>query len=179
MAEALHKVLYFLGTMDDQDIEWIVRNGRKRNVPTATRIIEEGESTDSLFFILSGEFRVTAGSGQHVLAYILPGEILGEISFVDSRPPSATVTATEDSEVGAVPVAKLKRKLEEDSSFAARFFKSMAVALADRLRAHRSLGGSSAAFKTSADNEMSPELLDIVSLAGERFAEMQRRPWGD
>lgn len=179
MAVDYKKVLYFLGTLDDQDIDWMVRNGVKRSVSTGTRIIQEGQPTEFLFFILSGGFSVTTGRSKSGIARLTEGEILGEISFVDSRPPSATVTAVTDSVVGAVPEAALERKLAQDVAFAARFYRSIAVALADRLRAGNLLGIKSApAGSAPEDLEIPTHLLDTMSMAGMRFSDMQRRHWG-
>jgi CRP/FNR family cyclic AMP-dependent transcriptional regulator len=179
MAGSFKKVLYFLGTLDDKDIEWMVRNGEKRTVATGTRIIQEGHPTEFLFFILAGEFAVTSERGKAEIARLSAGEILGEISFVDSRPPSATVTATADSVVGAIPEDALEKKLRQDLAFASRFYRSIAVALADRLRARNLLGIKSApASSMDDDMEVPSHLLDTMSMAGMRFTEMQRRHWG-
>lgn len=179
MAAGLKKVLYFLGTLDDQDIDWMVRNGVKRSVPAGTRIIQEGQPTDFLFFILAGDFSVTSGRSRAEVARLNAGEILGEISFVDSRPPSATVTAATDSSIGVVAVDVLERKLQTDLSFASRFYKAIAVALADRLRARNLLGIKAAATPEADDDmELPAHLLDTMSMAGTRFADMQRRAWG-
>jgi CRP/FNR family cyclic AMP-dependent transcriptional regulator len=179
MAGSFKKVLYFLGTLDDQDIDWMVRSGEKRTVPAATRIIQEGQPSEFLFFILAGEFAVTSERGKAEIARLTAGEILGEISFVDSRPPSATVTATTDSVVGAIPETVLVKKLRQDLAFASRFYRSIAVALADRLRA-RNLLSTKGAPSSSMDDDMEipAHLLDTMSMAGMRFSEMQRRHWG-
>lgn len=177
MADPFKKVLYFLGTLNDQDIDWMVRNGVKRSLPAGTRLILEGQPTEFLFFILSGEFSVTSRRARVEIARLTAGEILGEISFVDSRPPSATVTSTTDAVVGAVPDAALERKLAQDQAFAARFYRSIAVALADRLRAN--LPGSKPGPATNDDDlEVPVHLLDSMSMAGMRFSDMQRRHWG-
>jgi CRP/FNR family transcriptional regulator, cyclic AMP receptor protein len=69
--------------------------------------------------------------------------------------------------------AKLQRKIDEDSGFAARFYKAIAVFLASRLRAttHR-LGygktGDLASERALAD-EIDSNVLDRISDAGERF----------
>jgi CRP-like cAMP-binding protein len=170
--KGLKKVLYFLGTLDDQDVDWMVRSGTKKSIPAKGQIIHEGTPSDWLYFILSGEFSVTSSRSRGEIARLTAGEILGEVSFVDSRPPSANVTATTDSVVGAVPVESLERKLDRDQAFAARFYKAIAVALADRLR--MTVSGAAG----DDDVDVAPHLLDSISMAGTRFAEMQRRPWG-
>jgi len=178
MAEGLKKVLYFLGTLDDRDIDWLVRNGVREAIPAQTPIIREGHAIERLYFTLAGEFSVTSEHARSEIARLTQGEILGEISFVDARPPSATETATKDAVVGAVPIQLLSRKLDQDAAFAARFYKSIAIALADRLRVASVLGLRPRADADIASEEMPPHLLDTLSMAGARFAEMQRRPWG-
>jgi CRP-like cAMP-binding protein len=178
MEKGLKKVLYFLGTLDDQDIEWMVRNGTRINTPARTPIIQEGHPTEWLYFILGGEFSVTSSRSSAEIARLSAGEILGEISFVDSRPPSATVTALDEAVVGAVPVEALQRKLDRDAPFAARFYKAIAIALADRLRETAGVATRGGPNGEEDDSTVAPHLLDTISMAGARFAEMQRRPWG-
>ena len=179
MPEGLKKVLCFLGTLDDQDIDWIVRNGVRQNIPAETQIIRQGRFSEWLYFVLAGEFTVTSERAKSEIARLTAGEILGEISFVDSRPPSATVTATMDSVVGAVPIEALERKLERDAPFAARVYRSIAVALADRLRVTSVMGlKPRTEDDQDTDAEVPAHLLDVMSMAGVRFADMQKRTWG-
>jgi CRP/FNR family cyclic AMP-dependent transcriptional regulator len=175
----LKKVLYFLGTLDDQDVDWMVRNGIRRVVPGGTRIITEGQPTDWLYFILQGEFSVTSSrAAKGEVARVGAGEIIGEISFVDSRPPSANVTAIGEATVGAVAVETLERKMERDAPFASRFYKSIGVALADRLRIGVTATGRARVAEDQDDYDVAPHMMDAISMAGTRFADMQRRPWG-
>jgi CRP/FNR family transcriptional regulator, cyclic AMP receptor protein len=178
MQTGLKKVLYFLGVLDDQDVDWMVRNGTRKAVPARTQIIAEGQPTGWLYFILSGEFSVSSSRAQGEIARLTPGEILGEISFVDSRPPSANVTAITDSSVGAVSVDALEKKMEKDPRFAARFYKAIAVALADRLRVGSASSGKTSVAADQDDTDVAPHLLDSIAIAGTRFADIQRRSWG-
>ena len=177
----MRKALFFLGCMTESDIEWVVRNGSKRRLPNGAMLIEEGRPTDSLFFLLSGQLAVsTHAAGQ--VATLETGEVVGEISFVDSRPPSASVTALAECEVGVVRRHQLSAKLAQDTAFAARFYQAIAIFLADRLRTTTSnIAGKKAQLSADVEDidEMAPHLLDTVSLAGTRFAEMQRRAWGE
>jgi CRP-like cAMP-binding protein len=180
MPQGLKKVLCILGTLDDRDIDWIVRNGVRQNIPAETQIIREGRFSEWLYFVLAGEFTVTSDRAKGEIARLTAGEILGEISFMDARPPSATVTAMTDSVVGAVLIEALERKLGRDAPFAARFYKSIGVALADRLRVTSVMGLIPRAGEVAAtDVEVPTHLLDVISMAGVRFADMQKRAWGD
>ena len=177
----MRKALYFLGILDDADTQWLIRHGTRRTVAPGTLLIEEGTPTEWLFFVLDGAFVVSTRTASSV-AVLKAGDVVGEISFVDSRPPSASVRAEVESRVGAVPRAVLSEKLRQDLGFAARFYRSLAVFLADRLRTRTgSLGeGKLRLAETEEDEDEIPShLLEGVSTAGLRFAEMQRREWGD
>jgi hypothetical protein len=67
----------------------------------------------------------------------------------------------------------LTRKLEADAAFGSRFYRALAVFLADRLRGIvRHLGYSGATtFDAQAIemDELDPAILDLESLAGDRF----------
>jgi CRP/FNR family transcriptional regulator, cyclic AMP receptor protein len=65
---------------------------------------------------------------------------MGEMSFVDQAPPSATVQAMEPSFVLDIPRRRLNAKLAEDAGFAARFYRALSMFLAARLRATNSCG---------------------------------------
>lgn len=68
------------------------------------------------------------------IATLYAGELVGEMSFVDRHPPSATVTAGVKSSVLAIHKTALTEKIENDRGFGARFYKGVSVLLAGRLR---------------------------------------------
>jgi CRP-like cAMP-binding protein len=176
----MRKALVFLGILDDSDIEWMLRNGEKQRVPTGTVLIQQGRQSDFLYFVLDGQFLVSTHTAARV-AVLNAGEVLGEISLVDSRPPTASVSAVVESRVGVVPRALLQQKLRQDVGFASRFYHSIAVFLADRLRTTTGqLGSGELELDEHIEDldEMAPHVLDNISLAGLRFSEMQRRDWG-
>ena len=112
--------------MDHPQRREVARAGRRRRDP-------EGQPADSLFFVLDGEFVVSTRMAPRI-AVLQAGEVVGEISFVDSRPPTASVTALMESRVGAIPRPLLASKLKEDPGFASRFYRALAMFMADRLR---------------------------------------------
>ena len=131
----MRKVLFILSELADADLDWMIQNGAKTTYPKGAVLIEEGKPISVLFVLLDGHLSVSlAALGGKEIALLRSGEILGELSFLDSRPPSATVTAADDVTVLAVPRARLTTKLDEDPSFAARFYRALGVFLASRLR---------------------------------------------
>ncbi len=177
----MRKALYFLGILNDPDIDWMIRNGSRIAVPAGTVLIQQGKPTDWLYFVLDGAFVVYTTTAPR-LAVLKAGDVIGEVSFVDSRPPTASVRAELQSWVGAIPRGVLLEKLQDDVGFAARFYQSLAVFLADRLRTTLgSLGVEPVQREqslTEDPDELAPHLLSNISIAGTRFEEMLRRPWG-
>ena len=173
------KVLYILGELEEADIEWLISSGRKTTVEQGRAIIREGVPLDALYIVIEGGFSVTAGSRE--IAQIGAGEVLGEISYVDSRPPTATVTATMDSQVLSVPRRALSEKLSSDLGFGSRFYRSLAVFLADRLRdTVNQLGYGREEHLDPEDTNLAPDELDLsqlhtLSQAGVRFERLLQR----
>lgn len=62
-------------------------------------IFSAGSSENDLYYIRSGKIMICVLKGSQVtpLAYLGAGEFLGELSFFDGQPRSATVIAVEDS----------------------------------------------------------------------------------
>ena len=176
----MKKVLYIFGRLSDDDIEWLIANGKKERFPAGKIIIHKGHKIDHLYIGLDGKFSVFIGDkDENKIAELGTGEIVGEMSFVDSSPTSATVRAEQDSFVYSIRRDKLRQKIEEDTGFAARFYHAIAIFLADRLRATVSLFGYGNIEYTYAGtkelDELDEMIMDKVSIAGDRFHRMLTR----
>jgi len=176
----LRKALFFLGILNDSDLEWMIAAGAKQRLEPGEVLIQEGKPAASVFLVLDGALSVVAqAAGNQEVARLRSGEIVGEMSFVDSRPPSATVRALEPSSLLAIPRRSLEERLSQDAYFAARFYRAIAVFLSDRLRytVGRLGYGSGQTLEEQASyaDEIDPSVLDNVSLAGARFDILQRR----
>jgi CRP/FNR family cyclic AMP-dependent transcriptional regulator len=171
----MRKVLYIFGLLTDADVDWIARAGERRRVRDKEIVIKEGTPVQWLIFLLDGEFVVSAQAVGEV-ARLGVGEIVGEMSLIDSAPPSATVVADGDCMALFLDKETLLRKLEADAAFGSRFYKALAVFLADRLRGTvRRLGyGNEQPFDSPAiaKDELDVGILDGVSMAGDRFDRM-------
>src|SRR5208337_1587497 len=85
----------------DNRTQAIVSHSLKALNATRVVIAHQGVPVDSVFIVIDGQLQVYSGNAE--IAKLLAGEIVGEISFVDSRPPSASVKVTVDSQVLAIP----------------------------------------------------------------------------
>jgi len=172
----MRKALYILGILDDSDANWLATAGAARSIRAGAVIIEQGVPVDSVFILIDGQLQVYSGSTE--IARLLAGEIVGEISFVDSRPPSASVKAAVDSQVLAIPKAALYAKLKKDPGFASRFYLSVAMFLADRLRvANQRLSKGQKAAEEDLD-ELPTDMLENIALASARFDMIIKRLGG-
>jgi len=173
----MRKVLYILGQMTDQDVEWLGKTGDRRSVPKGTAVIQQGKATGRMMILLDGMMSVeVAGLGK--VAELHCGDIVGEMSFVDSRPPAATVLATSDCVVLDLSHDDVAHKLEQDVGFSARFNRALARFLSDRLRAtlaHFQPKSGGGRFEEEAEGELCIDLLDDVHMAGARFDRMLKK----
>ena len=174
----MRKVLYILGLLSDDDVEWLATMGQRQHIKRGSTLVTQGQPIDWFYFILDGRFAVTAhGVGQ--LAVVECGEIIGEISLIDAHPPTASVSALEDGMVLAIEREQLQRKLAGDIEFAAHFYRAVATFLAERMRStvkRLELGDKpGVARHEQADSELDLNILDNVHLAGARFDRILKR----
>lgn len=173
----MRKALHLLGILDDLDIEWIVSNGVLRSVSSGTTLIYEKQPIDALYLLLEGQLSVSIGLGAKgkQVAILLPGEIVGEISFVDPRPPIASVTALQDSQLLALPRESLSAKLAKDQGFASRFYRAIAVFLADRLYVTVGRFGYGSARQDVDVDELPDSWMEEIDLARTRADKLLKR----
>lgn len=68
-------------------------------------LIHEGETSRSMYWVQSGQLVVTKRRTNEdvTLGHVYTGELVGEISFLDQEPRSATVKATTECELIEIP----------------------------------------------------------------------------
>jgi CRP-like cAMP-binding protein len=168
----MRKVLYIMGLLHDDDIEWMATTGRRQILAQGEIIIRQGIEVPDIFIVLAGAVEVEI-TGAGVIARRGSGEIIGEMSFVDKSPPSATVRAAELTTVLALDKRKMEARLATDTGFAARFYKALAIYLADRLRgATGGETGNGLRPEEIQEDELDETVLDQVAMAGLRFRHM-------
>ena len=92
----------FLSALTDPEREALAQRGVPRRVEAGTALFHEGDDSDRVVLVIRGRLKVysvTAGGKEAVLAFRGPGDMLGELSAIDSRPRSASVSALEPVEV--------------------------------------------------------------------------------
>lgn len=95
-------------------------------------LLKEGERSDSMFWVQSGQLVVTKrkGAEEIVLGHIYSGELVGEISFLDGEPRSATVKAVAETELIEIPQEAIEALYKSQP----KWLEILVKTLAERLR---------------------------------------------
>lgn len=171
----MRRVLFIFGQLSDDDIEWLVTHGERHEAPKGETLIRQGVHVESLYFLIEGKMAVdAAGIGR--VGLLGNGEVIGEMSFIDSSPPSATVVAQEDCLLLKIDKQAILAHMERDHGFASRFYKALAIFLSNRLRdTTLQLRGEKAPAEDELGDQLDDVVLKTVHLAGYRFNRLVER----
>jgi CRP-like cAMP-binding protein len=119
--------------------DWVLLQAKasRRTFKLGDEIIRQGECRNSIYIIRRGEASVElAGSGSRaIVASLGPDDICGEIAFLEQGKATAAVIASEEEvEVDEVEARELRAMFVAFPGLASRFYLSLAVILAQRLR---------------------------------------------
>ena len=131
-ARILQRAVLF-SDLDPAELRPLARGARRRQCPRGSFILQQDEPGNVAFFILKGSVDVLLESDdgrQFIVARLGPGDHFGEMSLLDEEPRSATVVATEDTEVFILQRDEFLRELEQHP----RLMRHMLTALSRRLR---------------------------------------------
>lgn len=139
-----YEALGLLADLADADVDWIFRSGIEQQVIANTTLTVEGEAPDALYLVLEGLVAIRLrGLSPESGGTLGPGQIVGEMSFLEGAPASATVQAVENSLLLALPRSLLEQRMQADPAFAGRLYRALARVLARRLRATNAALGRS------------------------------------
>lgn len=96
-------------------------------------VVQRGKRADGVYLLLTGTVRVQIPS-QRATRKMGPGEICGEMSFLEDAPASAQVVADGDVEALFLDRATLQSLFELFPHLGSRFYRSLATNLSRRLR---------------------------------------------
>lgn len=99
-------------------------------------VFTEGEAARSLYVVNSGQLEIVkqCPRGEIVLGSVMPGECVGEMSFIDMQPRSATVRSTMPSTLWVWAYASIHERYCTDLKCAMLLVMNIARELSRRLR---------------------------------------------
>ena len=120
----------------DDERDRVERLGELRHVPEGQYLIRAGDTDSTLFAVEAGHLDIVAGrDGQATtVATVGPGDVLGEVSFVDDSPRTVSVMAGEATIVRAWNSRTLAEALAFEPHLLAKFSVAMCELLVERLR---------------------------------------------
>lgn len=95
--------------------------------PAGRAVSTEGLGALAFHYILDGTASVTRDGRE--LRTLGPGDYFGEISMIDGKPRSATVTAASPMKVLAIPHADFEEVLDEDPELARHLLRTLCARL--------------------------------------------------
>ena len=124
-----------LGSLSDDQNRRIFDACTDQFAESGTVLIREGQPLDAIYFVIQGLLHVRrTAMGYRALAVLGPGEIVGEMAFLDAQVASASVVAAEDAHLAKLPHDKFEAILKQDQDLRADVYRALAVILTRRLR---------------------------------------------
>jgi CRP-like cAMP-binding protein len=133
IADALRRVPLFASLTAAQLAE-VARMARRQQLARDEAVFYQGDPGDSFYVILSGQVKVsvTSPDGQEAILVILDaGESFGEFSLLDEQPRSATIEATQPSEVLVMRKDEFHRLIHRHPDIALGLLRVMTKRLRD------------------------------------------------
>ena len=128
------QVLALLEQFSDEDAEWLLQTAEERGLAQGEVLIQAGEPSATLHLVVQGLFAVLDEDTGARLAILGPGDLMGELSFLEGTAPTESVHALEDSTVLELSPAVLRERADEEPAFSTRLYRALAQVLAGRLR---------------------------------------------
>jgi CRP-like cAMP-binding protein len=129
LSAAKHGLVY----LSANDWTLIADKASRVQFKTGDSIVQKGRRTHGVYLLLKGTASVEI-STQGKSPAIGPGEVCGEISFIDELPATANVVAHEAVEAYYLDRATLQTLFELFPHLGSRFYRSLASSLSRRLR---------------------------------------------
>jgi hypothetical protein len=102
-----------------------------------TVLFNQGDASDAMFFVMSGELRARTmvGGKETILATFAAGDFFGDMALFDHGPRSADVLANVESTLLKLSSASFEKLTREMPALAAPFLQATARTLSARIRA--------------------------------------------
>jgi CRP/FNR family cyclic AMP-dependent transcriptional regulator len=111
-----------------EQCEVLARSMTSRDLRTGEVLVREGDSDDHLYVIVSGSLGVVkaAGTSNEVTLNVMrPGDVVGELSFLDGATRFASLVAMADTRVLGLSRGDLEALLDSDAHLVYRIMRAI------------------------------------------------------
>ncbi len=131
--------------LSNRERYYILRYFSRRDYPPGTVVIREGELVEELHIVASGRWEVYLPPNEDYLyrrrkvqlqVVGNPGMLLGEYSFIDGKPASASVECLARGELYGVGRRDFEKIVESSNKVGKVIYRNLLYALVNRLRRH-------------------------------------------
>lgn len=130
------KAIFLFKELPDAALRLVAQVAEAQTAQAGEVVVQENRPSDALYVIRSGSCRVhkEKEGGAHNVVTLGTNSYFGEAALLDDAPRSATVTASEKTDLLVLHAAKLRARLDADHEAAHHVYRALATSLARRLR---------------------------------------------
>lgn len=139
-----------LEELHSSDLNWLMQAATYNSIPSETLLADPNQPSDDVFLILEGMVAIASPTRQAAIAHsfekassseswsvpilsqVLPGDFASLSSILDSKLLPYLIISESPCQVLCIPRAMLLQKLQEDASFASRFYRTVALLMSAR-----------------------------------------------
>lgn len=143
VAEILTRFHVFSHLNEDQCVQ-LANLGTLKSIEKDVLALHEGDPAAQLILVLKGAFRIqhTTQFGPLTLGHVLPGDLIGDMGYIDGKSHAADAVSETEVEVLAFEADELTAKTNADPSLAATMLWVLWKSLSGKLRkANNQLAG--------------------------------------
>jgi CRP/FNR family transcriptional regulator, cyclic AMP receptor protein len=163
----------FSGALSELARADLLTRGRQRRYPRNARVFCEGDSSDFVIVILDGRVKIvvtTQDGDESLLGVRGPGELVGELAAIDSKPRSATAMALDPLNVRVIPASEFRDFVAHHADAVLRLMRMLIGRLREADRRRVEFGANDAAGRVA---HLLAELAAEREAHGHDFAEVR------
>ncbi len=143
--------IYLFESLDDAQLNEVIKSGYLVNLSTHERLFERGEHAERFYFLCSGQvklFQVSAEGYEKIFEIIQPGQTFAEaIMFMEQHQYPVSVEAIVASELYSFDMRVFRNILKESNETCFRLMNTMSKRLHSRISEINSLALQNATYR--------------------------------
>ncbi|MEI6412085.1 MAG: cyclic nucleotide-binding domain-containing protein [Bacteroidota bacterium] len=130
-----HGAFDLLFSLDETHREWLLETSKELELPSGAVLVQEGQEIKDFYILIEGVMSVYHPEHEDKpISSVGPGQVVGELSFVEGLPASASVKAVERCMLLVIPFDLVRHETAVNQAFANDFNAAILQILSNRLR---------------------------------------------